>query len=99
MPDPIAEILRKLHADTRIQQTRFTPTFLNQAGLVFERHGFGTAKDFLLDKAERYDLREQANVLLEAVLPVLESCEQVRQRRALGRMIIKTLNAIKAREV
>ncbi len=95
MNDPIEEVLNQLRRKPGVQRERFSSSFLNNVGDVFEREGFATTRLFLRDKQEQSATRYQARVLLEEVLPVLESCERIRQNRAIGRLVIKSLETIK----
>jgi len=95
MNDPIEHVLNQLRHKPAIQKCRFSSNFLNNVGEVLEREGFATTRLFLRDKKEQAATRPQAQVLLDEVLPVLESCERIRQNRAIGRLIIKSLESIK----
>lgn len=99
MADQIEEILRQLKRDQAVLRTRFTSGFLNNVGDVLDRDGFGATKTFLIEKLERRDLRPQAETILNVVLPKLEAEPAIRQRRSLGRYIIKTLETLKSQEV
>lgn len=94
MTDPIERLIRDISQCPEVQRTRFSNNFLNSVGEVFERDGFGTTRTFLLEKRERQDLRPQAEAILK-VLDLMGVHPEVRQRRAIGRTIIKTLIAIK----
>ena len=94
MTDPINEILQRIKTNQKIRNTRFSASFLHNAGDILDRHGFGALKVFLLQKHEA-----PARVLLEEVIPLLENCGKIRQKRSIGHYIIKSLNAIKSREV
>lgn len=95
MHDPIEEVLNQLRGKPGIQRERFTSNFLHTVGEVFEREGFATTRLFLMGKREQTATWRQARVLLEEVLPVLESCERIRQNRAIGRLIIKLLQTVR----
>jgi len=97
MNDPIEDVLNQLRRKPGVQRERFSNTFLNNVGDVVEREGFATTRLFLRDKMEQTATRYQARVLLEEVLPVLESCERIRQNRAIGRLVIKSLEGLKGR--
>lgn len=97
MNDPIEEVLNQLRRKPGVLRERFSSSFLNNVGDVFEREGFATTRLFLQDKQEQSATRYQARVLLEEVLPVLESCERIRQNRAIGRLVIKSLETIKGK--
>ncbi len=95
MSDPIEDVLEQLRAKPRVQREHFASNFLHTVGEVLEREGFATTRLFLMDKREQAATRYQARVLLEEVLPVLETCERIRQNRAIGRLIIKSLETVK----
>lgn len=94
MIDPIERLIEDIRQCPEVQSTHFSNNFLNAVGEVFERDGFGTTRIFLLEKRERQDLRHQSAALLK-VIDLMTDHPEVRQRRALGRTIIKSLIAIK----
>lgn len=95
MNDPIEDVLNQLRRKPGVQRKRFTSSFLNNVGDVLEREGFATTRLFLESKKEQAATCDQASTLLEEVLPVLESCERIRQNRAIGRLVIKSLETVK----
>jgi hypothetical protein len=95
MTDPVEDLIKSIRDCRDVQQAHFTGNFLNTVAEVFERDGFGATRAFLLDKRQRQDLRQQASAML-AVLDLMGSHPEVRQRRAIGRVIIKTLVALKS---
>ena len=97
MRDPIEEILNQLRSKLSVQRLSFTSKFLHTVGEVLEREGFATTRLFLMDKKEQLATKHQARVLLEDVLPILEQCERIHQNRAIGRLIIKSLETLKGR--
>jgi len=92
--DVIEELIEAIKNDRKVQRTKFTPNFLNDVGEVFERHGFGVAKTFLIEKRERRELRYQADALLD-VIAKFEKIDEIKQNRSIGRYIIKTVNSLK----
>ncbi len=92
--DKIGKLIEEIKKDRKVQKTRFNSNFLNNVGEVFEKHGFGVTKMFLIDKKNKRDLRYQADALLN-VIALFEKYEEIKQNRAIGRYIIKTLNIIK----
>jgi ribosomal protein S8 len=92
MSDPIRPVIDKIRncqsLKTARQQRRLTPNFLNNVAEVFENYGFETTRAYLLNKKEQYNL--QAKALLE-VLDCMNNNAAILQRRAIGRIIIKTL--------
>lgn len=63
-------------------------------GEVFEKHGFGVTKMFLLEKRKRKGLKYQADALLE-IIKKFEDYNEIKQNRSIGRYIIKTLNTLR----
>lgn len=96
MNDPIEAVLDQLKRNRRVQEVDFyrNRTFLHNVADVFEREGFATTELFLRDKQGQRDIRDQASVLLNEVLPALKACERIRENRAIGRYIIKSLAAL-----
>ena len=97
MNDPIEGLLEQLRRNPRVQEERFASNFLNNVGEVLEREGFATARLYLRDKAEQSATRYQARVLLQDVLPTMETCERIRQNRSIGRLILKALPTLQRR--
>lgn len=94
MNDPVEKLIEEIRVCPDVQQARFANNFLNNVAEVFERDGFGTTRAFLLEKRERQELRPQAQALLK-VLDLMANHPEIRQRRAIGRTIIKTIIALK----
>lgn len=94
MNDPVEKLIEDIRLCPDVQQARFANNFLNNVAEVFEKDGFGTTRAFLLEKRERHELRHQAEALLK-VLDLMSNHPEIRQRRAIGRTIIKTINALK----
>ncbi len=96
MNDPIQIVLDQLRRNQQVQATDFSRnrTFLHNVADVLEREGFATTELFLRDKQRQRALHEQATVLLTDVLPTLKSCERIRENRAIGRYIIKSLESL-----
>lgn len=66
--------------------------FLNDVAEIYERHGPGTTKAFLLTQQARRRLEVP---LLLKVLDKFEACPEVRLNRSVGRQIIKCLFELK----
>ncbi len=66
--------------------------FLNDVAEIYERHGRGTTKAFLLSQQARRRLEVP---LLLKVLERFEACAEVRLNRGIGRQIIKCLFELK----
>lgn len=96
--DAVEKLIKEIKADNEVQNCRFSSNFLNNVADVFEKHGFGVTKVFLLEKEGRRELKYQASALL-SVLEILDKSEEVKQNRSIGRYIIKTLITIKSMEV
>jgi len=96
MNDPIAAVLDQLKRNRRVQAVNFqrNRTFLHNVADVFEREGFATTELFLHDKQRQVEIRDQASVLLDEVLPALKACDRIRENRAIGRYIIKSLASL-----
>ncbi|RLA93866.1 MAG: hypothetical protein DRG83_20405 [Deltaproteobacteria bacterium] len=103
--DNIEKLLKEIKEDRRIWEIRkgdkkysisFSGKFLDTVGEIFEKHGFGVTKVYLLNQTGRQ--RVEAQSMLK-VLEKLESCPEVRQNRAIGRYVIKTLENLKSMEV
>ena len=62
--------------------------FLNDVAEIYERHGAGATKAYLLTQQAR---RRSEVALLLKLLDKFEGCAQVRLNRAIGRQIIKCL--------
>ena len=92
--DVIERLIGEIKNDRKVQRTNFKANFLNNVGDVFEKHGFGVTKTFLLEKRERRSLRYQADAMLD-IIEKFENCNEIKQNRAIGRYIIKTLNTFK----
>lgn len=106
--DNIEKLLKEIKEDESIWKERrrdgssfhiqLTSGFLNDVADVFEKHGFGTTKTFLFEKSDRRELKSQANSLLK-VIAKFENYHEIRANRTKGRLVIKTLNALKKMEV
>lgn len=94
--DPIERLLDDVRGDPELSGIFLTPNFLNDAGQVLERDGFGALETYLLARMER-ETAAQARFLLTRILPRLKACPPVVARRALGRYIIKILPELKGR--
>jgi len=99
--DRICELIRKIAAEEEVQKARdkFTSSFLNQPAGVYEKYGFGMAKDFLWEKEGRGE-DEEEDVQAKAVLKALEIFKdypEVLHNRKIGRYLIKTLKVIAER--
>lgn len=100
--DNIERLLKEIKEDQTIWKSKddkpihFSGKFLETIGEIFEKYGFGTTKVYLINQSGRD--RIQASVMLY-VLEKLEKSPEVKNNRAVGRYIIKTLETLKRMEV
>lgn len=100
--DNIERLLKEIKEDQSIWKSRddrpiyFSGKFLDTVGEVFEKHGFGTTKVYLINQSGRD--RTQASGMLH-VLEKLKKYPEIITNRAIGRYIIKTLETLKRMEV
>lgn len=95
--DRIERLLKEIKEDKSVWEDdkgryhKFSSKFLNDVGAIFEQHGFGVTRVFLINQTGRD--RSQAYALLH-VLRKLESYQEIKVNRAIGRYIIKTLDTL-----
>ncbi len=100
--DSIDRLLREIKEDQSIWKTKegkptfFSGKFLDTVGEIFEKHGFGTTKVYLINQSGRD--RTQAHSML-LVLEKLKKYPEIVNNRAIGRYIFKTLDTLKKMEV
>ena len=101
--DNIEKLLREIKEDPAVwnpgrdkRPLFFSGKFLNDVGEIFEKHGFGTTKVYLMNQSGRD--RGQA-LGLKRVLEKFERCPEIIANRAIGRYVIKTLETLKRMEV
>ena len=98
MTDPIEPVIQRVKQCEAVQRAwssnALRSSFLNAVAEVFENHGFETARLYVLRKREQTGMRDQAEALLE-VLQTMKPCEAIRQRRAIGATVIKTLDVLR----
>ena len=93
--DRIQRLLREIQNDRSLMDIRYSSSFLNRVGEIFERYGFGTTKVFLLEKRSR-----EADALLKIIDKIEnENITEIVRNRSIGRMVIKTLITLKRTEV
>ena len=68
-------------------------SFLNDVAEIYERHGAGVTRAYLLTQSGRRN-RPEAPMLLK-IIDKFENCAEVRTNRAIGRQIIKCLFELK----
>lgn len=94
--DAIEQVIKDIRGNKDVLNCKFySANFLNNVADVFERHGFGATKVFLLDKKQRRELTHQAQAI-QGVLRIMENSDEIKQNRSIGRYIIKTLTTIKS---
>ena len=69
--------------------------FLDEVADIFEREGLGITYTFLADKSNHSDWKVRAQAAsVTRVLQFLSKSPQVESRRAIGRLIIKSLRTL-----
>ena len=91
--DDVEKLLNEIKEDESVVKTRFSANFLDSVSEIYEKHGFGATKAFLLDKQQRRELKKQATALLN-VLNKFEKYPRVKDDRRIGRIIIKILGTL-----
>jgi hypothetical protein len=92
--DKVALLLEEISRMPEVASLdRAAPSFLNDVAEVYERHGGGATRAFLLAQIGRRN-KPEVPVLLKLV-EKLDSCPEVRTNRAIGRQIIKCLSELK----
>jgi hypothetical protein len=100
--DRIEKLLNEIKKDNSIwkdkkgRQTYFSGKFLNDVGDIFEQHGFGVTKTYLINQAGRD--RSQALALIR-VLEKMADYHEIINHRAIGRYVIKSILTLKKMEV
>ena len=101
--DNIEKLLKEIKEDPMVWTSSrdrrplfFSGKFLDTVGEIFEKHGFGTTKIYLLNQSGRD--RGQASGLIR-VLDKMEKYPEIVSNRAIGRYVIKTLEMLKKTEV
>lgn len=93
--DNVEKVLHEVENDEEIMNVKFTGLLDETANMV-ERHGFGVARVFLLEKQGRADLKQQAEALLK-VLQKLEQYPDVSSDKKTARLIIKAISSLQQR--
>jgi len=91
--DNVEKLISQIKNDPEIMRARLTG-LADDVANVLEKHGWGTAKTYLLEKQNRYELKTQATALLK-VLDKMEGYPDIKSNRRVARLIFKTLNSIK----
>lgn len=93
--DPVAILIETIKGLERLRNVRFSSTFLNCVGDLFEREGQAVTDCYLAVQEDRE--RAQA-IEIRKLLPLLCECSEIRINRAIGRLIIKALPTITRQE-
>jgi len=93
--DDVEKLLSEIENDAGIMGVWFTG-LLDDTANILEKHGFGIAKTFLLEKQNHRNLQRQAGALLK-VLEKLERYPSISADRKTSRLIIKSLEPLKFR--
>lgn len=91
--DEIDELIKEFKANNNIKKTRFTRTLINETGKIYEIHGYGAAKMFLLSKQQDRRKKREINVLLN----ILEKINQLNYPQHIGGFIIRKIDSIVVR--
>lgn len=99
--DNIERLLREIKDDKEVWDERgkpvkFSSNFLQDVADIFEKHGFGVTKTFLLNRAGRS--RVEALKLLK-IIAKFQNVPEIKTNRGIGRSIIKSLETLKLMEV
>jgi len=101
--DNIEKLLKEIKEDPSVwnpgkkrEPIYFSGKFLDTVGDIFEKHGFGTTKVYLINQSGRD--RVQGEGLLK-VLEKFQRCPEIINNRSIGRFVIKTLDTLKKMEV
>lgn len=99
--DPVEIVIEQIRNDNQLRgmlqselrnESKLS-TFLNRMGALLERYGFGALDARLLELQQRASEQGKAKVMIQ-VVKHLKTCEPIRERRGIGRAIIKALPAI-----
>jgi hypothetical protein len=92
--DNVERVLSDIENDPEIIEVRFTG-LLDDVANIAEKHGFGMAKAFLMEKQSHGNLRRQAKAL-SAVLEKIEKYPDISADRKTVRLIVKAVVALKS---
>ncbi len=93
--DDVERLISEIENDEGIMRVRFTG-LLDDTANMLEKHGFGIAKAFLLEKQSHRDSEAQAGALLK-ILGKIEEYPRISSDRKTARLIIKAVNSLKFR--
>lgn len=91
--DDVEKLISEIEHDNEIMRVRFTGLLHDTADML-ERHGFGIAKAFLLEKQGHRGLRWQAEALLK-ILGKIEEYSVICSDRKTARLIIKSVDSLR----
>ena len=91
--DDAEKLISEIDNDSEIMRVRFTG-LLDETANMLEKHGFGIAKAFLLEKQGHKELKWQAEALLK-VLGRIERYPRISSDRKTARLIIKAVDSLR----
>ena len=100
--DHIEQLLKEIKGDPSVWKdnrgnpVNYSGKFLDTVGEIFEKHGFGTTKVYLINQSGR-DRTQSFG--MQKVLEKFKQYPEIEHNRAIGRYIIKTLETLKRMEV
>lgn len=100
--DHIEQLLKEIKVDPSIwkdnrdRPVNYSGKFLDTVGEIFEKHGFGTTKVYLINQSGRDRIQAFG---MQKVLEKFKKYPEIENNRAIGRYIIKTLETLKRMEV
>jgi hypothetical protein len=91
--DDVEKLISEIDNDNEIMRVRFTG-LLDETANMLEKHGFGIAKAFLLEKQGHRELKWQAEALLK-ILGKIEGYPTISSDRKTARLIIKAVDSLR----
>jgi|GEM_PF-1265948 len=91
MKDEIDELILNLKEKREIKKTRFSNTFVNSVGEIYEMYGYGAAKLYLLERLKKKRQQKEAKIILN----ILDRIKSMGIPREIGSFIIRKINSIK----
>ncbi len=80
--------------DNKVRRIEYSGKFLNDVGQIFERHGAGATKLYLLHQTDRGKYQAMRANRLKRVIDRMEQYQEIRSNRAIGRYVIKTVEIL-----
>lgn len=98
--DDIQILCERIRGSDRVwkqrgETVRYSANFLDAVGGILATHGFGVADVFLATREERRESAQAAG--LKEVIRLLQTCPRIQRNRAIGRLIIKSLQVLEPR--